>query len=746
MLRARDLRRRGQSIPDGPSSFLDTLSTADRAALRDELLDELSESVASRAEVRPLSYYGTVQTGIGADHTTLFEAWYDDVMGLDPGSGGIKVLCPPGLELRSDGIAIRRRMMLDLQGSILRSTADAGSQALFAASGEHTAEFTLCNGLVATRNTVIEMEGGTVATPYFTGGLIPTVENLYVVSPTRLDTGWVSGDAPAADYFRFRSIDRLNMRGVLCYDAATALVIAGTSGTHRGSTQLTIDGFLSLYCQLGADLGLIDKIRANIDVSRCGSGILLRNGVHRAFLDRCHVEFHGHEDYEFAERNGRAFMLNMSSRQQDPLFQRCSATLASNDDAVAGFEHYASTGVTYSSQDMPNPVYEGCHSDDTDAPAGYKPVDLWGEYEWRGRWPFGATAGTHAQSSTVAKYNDGKVRPTGISVPASVNLLGNGGAVDETDYPTGTGAGTFSVVASTAALPGARDITLDGVRRNVRAITLTVGWHTLIVHALTASDDFFAVVAENFAPDYTYLVKTALRGRDAVSGQVIRVPFYVETAGSYVVGWESYAAGSKTAAVARVGVFKGHVNEFPGSEGWTGDYPSIASSGTMAVPIAPALRVTGTTTITNITAGRAGQEVTLLFAGATTVEDSTGNLRLAGNFATVAGAALKLLCDGTNWNELSRTTNEDVYPTIASASTLARPTARVCRVSGTTGITNITAGFAGQEVTLVFADVLTVTDGGNLNLAGNFVTAAGSTLSLVCNGTSWFETGRAANA
>jgi hypothetical protein len=51
----------------------------------------------------------------------------------------------------------------------------------------------------------------------------------------------------------------------------------------------------------------------------------------------------------------------------------------------------------------------------------------------------------------------------------------------------------------------------------------------------------------------------------------------------------------------------------------------------------------------------------------------------------------------------------------------------------------------GRRVTLVFSGSLTVTDGSNLTLAGNFNTAAGSTLTLVCDGTNWREASRSTN-
>jgi hypothetical protein len=73
------------------------------------------------------------------------------------------------------------------------------------------------------------------------------------------------------------------------------------------------------------------------------------------------------------------------------------------------------------------------------------------------------------------------------------------------------------------------------------------------------------------------------------------------------------------------------------------------------------------------------------------------------------------------------------------------------RVTGTTNITAITAAYGGREVTLFFEGILTVTDGGGfptgLALAGNFVTSANDTLTLMYddfNGM-WVEKSRSVN-
>ena len=67
-------------------------------------------------------------------------------------------------------------------------------------------------------------------------------------------------------------------------------------------------------------------------------------------------------------------------------------------------------------------------------------------------------------------------------------------------------------------------------------------------------------------------------------------------------------------------------------------------------------------------------------------------------------------------------------------------------ISGTTGITSIFAALhQGRRVTLIFQDVLTVTDGSNLKLNGNFTSAANSTLTVTCDGTNWYEISRSTN-
>lgn len=106
-----------------------------------------------------------------------------------------------------------------------------------------------------------------------------------------------------------------------------------------------------------------------------------------------------------------------------------------------------------------------------------------------------------------------------------------------------------------------------------------------------------------------------------------------------------------------------------------------------------------------------------------------------------------LIVSGTNSVAVNNITSASLD--IASAATITLgPHSDYFNITGTTTITSVTASYAGRRVTLKFAGALTFTDGSNLILntaAGNFSTSADDTISLVCDGTNWYELARSAN-
>jgi hypothetical protein len=86
---------------------------------------------------------------------------------------------------------------------------------------------------------------------------------------------------------------------------------------------------------------------------------------------------------------------------------------------------------------------------------------------------------------------------------------------------------------------------------------------------------------------------------------------------------------------------------------------SVASATELSLPgIEEFVEVTGTTSVTSIASASTmpGRRVVLKFAAALTFTDGS-NLKLAGNFVTTADDTIGLVCDGTNWYEVSRSVN-----------------------------------------------------------------------------------------
>ena len=99
---------------------------------------------------------------------------------------------------------------------------------------------------------------------------------------------------------------------------------------------------------------------------------------------------------------------------------------------------------------------------------------------------------------------------------------------------------------------------------------------------------------------------------------------------------------------------------------------------------------------------------------------------------------------------INNLTSLATIPELASAATITLFSEHArddgyFNITGTTNITSITASRAGHVVTLVFAGILTFTDGSNLKLAGSMTTSADDTITLICDGTNWCEISRSVN-
>jgi hypothetical protein len=172
--------------------------------------------------------------------------------------------------------------------------------------------------------------------------------------------------------------------------------------------------------------------------------------------------------------------------------------------------------------------------------------------------------------------------------------------------------------------------------------------------------------------------------------------------------------------------------------------------------------VTGTTTITAITTdtNNNGRTIVLEFASAACqVTDNGTTLDLSENYISTAGGTLTLICDGTNWHEVCRSTL--LLGTTQAVSMAGGASQTVTLTDAFVQMLIVTHSGGGAPANIVTinpstttarrlvlkctssagADTVGATDGSNLKLNGNYTVSASTTgsLELICDGTNWIE-------
>lgn len=142
----------------------------------------------------------------------------------------------------------------------------------------------------------------------------------------------------------------------------------------------------------------------------------------------------------------------------------------------------------------------------------------------------------------------------------------------------------------------------------------------------------------------------------------------------------------------------------------------IASASAITLGDGNYFHITGTTTITSLSARPAGTEITLEFTGALVITHNASTLIMQGgiNYTTSAGSVLKFVSEGSgNWREATRSTIaiSGQGTTIASATTtdIASATGDFVDVSGTTTITALGTAPASSQREVRFTGALTLT-------------------------------------
>jgi hypothetical protein len=135
------------------------------------------------------------------------------------------------------------------------------------------------------------------------------------------------------------------------------------------------------------------------------------------------------------------------------------------------------------------------------------------------------------------------------------------------------------------------------------------------------------------------------------------------------------------------------------------------------------------------------------------IESGCDDIAMVGTHLINAGSNASVFTAVQGFTRSALTGNATVQfnaiPTIASAAALVIPkVGEVFAVSGTTNVTSISSScdyITGKLITLRFDGALTMTDGSNLSLAGNFVTTGSDCITITNLGGVWYEVCRSVN-
>jgi len=230
-------------------------------------------------------------------------------------------------------------------------------------------------------------------------------------------------------------------------------------------------------------------------------------------------------------------------------------------------------------------------------------------------------------------------------------------------------------------------------------------------------------------------------------------------AGTYESRLFSQTGGAKVSYSVFVG--SGYVTDdtYPyshreGGEGFV-IYALPAADATPSVSGYHTVTTGSTTTITDFDDGRVGQLLTVLAEHTLIITDGT-HIILNGstNLTMAAGDSLTLVLKADNkWYETARMVNVastaaeiPLFPVVTFAGGDATPTVlngKYFLTAGTTAITDFDDGVVGQTITVKAKTSITITDGGDLELVGNFTMTTGDTITLTMLETGkWSEISR----
>lgn len=136
---------------------------------------------------------------------------------------------------------------------------------------------------------------------------------------------------------RCRQMDFMNLENIRATNLDAFLEIdSDFQNGERDNTQIFTKNVYLHRVNTAAILGQLDKAIVNLDVNRCGTGIIFKRGNKRVSLPSTHVEFFGAAECFSSTDNGYGYIFKNNQSQSEISFGESTSFSNDEPDAIAG--------------------------------------------------------------------------------------------------------------------------------------------------------------------------------------------------------------------------------------------------------------------------------------------------------------------------------------------------------------------------------------------------------------------------
>lgn len=343
------------------------------------------------------------------------------------------------------------------------------------------------------------------------------------------------GLSRVSDAIYLKQIDFVELNKINGANYDTFLTIeSDTSIGERSNTQIHVKNTAVLQSNVGGRFKSVDKaVLDGFDVNRCSTGIILDSGNSRMQFNSCHVEHYGNEGYTSPFINGYGVYMGDDKFNADISFNNCTTFLPLKN-AKAGFYLGQAESV------LNNVVFDNCFCMDDENLLTHNPLELYGSYSWRGRFPY--TNFVKTWKSTASRIN-GIIENTGWEIPTSKNILPFNIITNPSELTGSVGNGVITIEEDQEGIfeqAKLINITANGNTEKYVPKLLKPGWYTLLLLSYQKTGTPFITVQQLGAP-YTTILLTKPSSKPNL---MVRIPFYVSVEGTYKIGFTTNSNAS----------------------------------------------------------------------------------------------------------------------------------------------------------------------------------------------------------